>query len=210
MLLDRPVGPLCVLVSGGADSALLLYYLMSQHNDTIHIYTMAAENKSYGKNAKRVPAIIKWCSEQTSNSNYTHTVKNVPEQSPPVLFADALQWISTGHAVALYTGVTANPPSDVMDTFSVSPSQEDINARDPTITRDVYNYKYKSYFPFWNIDKKRIAQLYTEADILPLFNLTSSCEWIHGFPHRPDINPQVDHCGKCWWCQERMWAFGKL
>ena len=32
-------GPIGIMVSGGVDSAILLYYLMKHTKDTIHIYT---------------------------------------------------------------------------------------------------------------------------------------------------------------------------
>ena len=37
-VIDKPIG---VLVSGGADSALLLYLLLQSYNSTIQIFTIA-------------------------------------------------------------------------------------------------------------------------------------------------------------------------
>lgn len=57
--------------------------------------------------------------------------------------------------------------------------------------------------PFINIDKKEIADYYVKNDLIEsLFNLTRSC-----------VSTTKDfsfHCGKCWWCKERLWAFGRL
>ena len=53
------------------------------------------------------------------------------------------------------------------------------------------------------MDKKDIARLYEEEGILDdLFPLTRSCE----------NDDTLDyHCGFCWWCDERKWAFnGRL
>lgn len=200
-----PDGPIAVLVSGGADSALLLYYLMSQHKDTIHIYTLSPENKG-GKNAKLVPDIIKWCSERTKNTNYTHTTKTVPEQTSPVLFNEVEQWLTSGKISGLYGGVTANPPADVLNGFKTTHNQSE--NRDPLIHRP--EYFNSMYFPFHNIDKQKIAEQYKEYDLMDLFDLTSSCEWMAPGTHRPGIDPEKEHCGHCWWCEERIWGFGRL
>lgn len=53
-----------------------------------------------------------------------------------------------------------------------------------------------------NLDKKRIAELYNSLGILDdLFPLTRSREKItDDFSH---------HCGLCWFCAERFWAFNR-
>lgn len=56
------------------------------------------------------------------------------------------------------------------------------------------------YTPFHRIDKKVIAGMYEELNLLEtLFPLTRSCE---------NNNLLEGHCGECWWCEERLWAFG--
>ena len=54
-----------------------------------------------------------------------------------------------------------------------------------------------------NIDKKGVAELYDYFGLMDtLFPLTRSCEdWTDDFSA---------HCGKCWFCLERLWGFGKL
>jgi hypothetical protein len=59
------------------------------------------------------------------------------------------------------------------------------------------------YTPFINIDKKDLALIYKEHNLLStLFPITRSCV-------KETMNFDT-HCGKCWWCNERSWAFGKL
>ena len=62
-------------------------------------------------------------------------------------------------------------------------------------------FKGRVYSPFSNIDKKGIAALYKTLGIEDLYSVTRSCE------HLDYIGKQ---CGQCWWCKERIWAFGKL
>lgn len=59
------------------------------------------------------------------------------------------------------------------------------------------------YTPFVNMDKKDIARIYQQYGLIDtLFPLTRSC-----VAATTDFSK---HCGKCWWCKEREWAFGKL
>ena len=54
--------------------------------------------------------------------------------------------------------------------------------------------------PYSKLTKRDIALKYYEYGIHnKLFPLTFSCI----------VNTDV-HCGKCWWCQERLWGFGRI
>ena len=60
--------------------------------------------------------------------------------------------------------------------------------------------------PFFVINKKWEAEVYKDLNLLDtLFPLTRSCE---GSDY--ETGNYTFHCGKCWWCEERMWAFGRL
>jgi hypothetical protein len=64
-------------------------------------------------------------------------------------------------------------------------------------------WEEKIYTPFVNKDKKELARIYQQHNLTDtLFPLTRSCVAI--------TNKFDTHCGKCWWCKERIWAFGKL
>ena len=78
------------------------------------------------------------------------------------------------------------------------------DSRDRTDTpkQTVYGNKV---FPFKNIDKKGIAELYEMHGLVDtLYPITRTCE---DYSNDPD---DVQHCGECVWCQERLWGFGKL
>lgn len=55
----------------------------------------------------------------------------------------------------------------------------------------------RSYDLWYNVDKKYIAQLYVDYDVLDMFPLTVSC-----------IRDKGHACKECWWCKEKYWAFG--
>lgn len=61
----------------------------------------------------------------------------------------------------------------------------------------------KIYIPFINKDKRELAELYNQYNLIEtLFPMTRSCV---------AVTDNFDkHCGECWWCKERIWAFGKL
>ena len=202
MIIDRPSGPIGIAVSGGADSALLLYYLMSQHDETIHIYTrLGATPDDFMYDVQGVENVIKWCSIKTQFTNYIHT-SVVGPQAAPQLFDDLHMWRDNGKIMGLYSGITANPPHIVQDRFGDDKKMNPTNLdRDPRSVHEVYNEEYSGYFPFANIDKQKIAEMYRADDLMDLFDLTSSCNW---------TGAQPLHCGHCWCCKEREWGFGRL
>ena len=60
------------------------------------------------------------------------------------------------------------------------------------------------YRPFVNVDKKFVADLYKQFDLMDdLFPLTMSCI---GFDYQ--TNYFTEPCKKCYWCHEKKWAFG--
>ena len=103
------------------------------------------------------------------------------------------------------SGITKSPPKHVQESFSDSFDLEDKRGEDVERIIHVKDYEYYNYYeyrPFFNFDKKELAQIYKEYDLLDtLFPVTRSCEGWQNI---------TGHCGKCWWCEERMWGFGKL
>ena len=60
----------------------------------------------------------------------------------------------------------------------------------------------QAYWNYYIHGKKDIANLYIEHNLLEkLFPITTSCE---------SLDNVTEHCGECWWCKERQWAFNRL
>ena len=76
-VVDGPVG---VSVSGGADSALLLYFLMKQHKHKIHIFTLADKSKFY-RNAKQCLHVVDWCRTCCNFNNFEHHIIHSNQQN---------------------------------------------------------------------------------------------------------------------------------
>ena len=195
--IDIADGPIGISFSGGADSSLLLYILMQNHADQIHVFTCANKLKMYSA-AKVSQQVLEYCVDLTGNNNVIHHIWFVKEQDDGNLFGIQHHYQDLGIVTVNYTAITANPPKWVTDGFRDFDTQQ--AARDPTVIRPVCSKN--KHWPFINIDKSRISNMYRELDITDrLFPLTRSCE-------STDISR--GHCGKCWWCEERQWGFGRL
>lgn len=192
-----------VVVSGGADSALLLYFLLKYATNPLHIFTLSSQYKGT-TNSKQAVDVVSNCAKLTGNYNFEHHINYIPGvQDLEKLFYFPKKIISEGY---IYTGITANPPKSVTDTFTTPPTET--YARDPTVVRPIIAKNY--YRPWTNIDKKKIAEIYREYNLIEsLFPLTRSCEYVPSTINKiPDLG--TDHCGQCWGCQERKWGFGMV
>jgi len=190
-------GSLGINCSGGADSSLLLYILMSNTKDLIHIFTMANNEKGRA-NAIVSSRVIEKIIQLTGNSNIEHHVRYVNEQTPINVAEIPIRFVQNKFITYWYSGLTANPSLEITNSFGENSCH---HLRDPLIKRKIINESVKKISPFTNIDKKRIADLYKELGLTEtLFPLTRSCE----VKHRLDY---LDHCGECWWCKERKWGF---
>ena len=195
--IDIADGPIGISFSGGADSSLLLYILMRNHQGPIHVFTCANKLKMYSA-ANVSQQVLQCCVQLTGNDNVIHHVWFVKEQDDSNLFGIQHSYRDLGIVGVNYTAITANPPKQVTDGFIDLDTEQ--AARDPAVTRPVWSNN--KHWPFANIDKRQISKMYTELDITDrLFPLTRSCE-------STDIS--TGHCGKCWWCEERQWGFGRL
>ena len=195
---DAPAG---ILVSGGADSALLLYFLMKNTNKTIHIFSLGNQKKI--KNLKTSIDVVSKCAELTDNYNFIHHINYEKEKSRENLFYLPTLFLKNKIISCVYTGITKNPPDFVTANFK-NVSKED-DERNPNIIRDTQIREY--FIPWTNLDKKSIAFIYTKYNLIDtLFQVTRSCEILD---EKIDQNLTDEHCGKCWWCEERIWGFGR-
>ncbi len=206
--LDIYDGNIGVMVSGGVDSAILLYYLMKHSNETIHIYTLAS-NLKYRRNAIIAPRVVEKCIELTGNINVVHHI-SYNENAGPGTLNNSAEWeeealtrmISIG-----YGGVTMNPPDAIADSFA--PELDRQLSRSDSGDNDLFYSDNKFYTPWANTNKKGIAKMYREENLMDsLFPITRSCEYDPTCEYFDKIkDPQLGHCGECWWCKEREWAF---
>lgn len=198
-----------VCVSGGADSALMLYKVLQNNNKHTHVFTYA-NNTLMLKNVTASTAVVNKCVELTGNHNVTHHVIHNQGDKPngvnPLI--DMVEKYKNMLKINnLYLGVTKNPPSSISNNFKYADWKDP--TRDTVEDNNIHTDEVfeKIITPWINIDKKQLALLYKQEDLLDtLFPVTYSCEW---YP-RDGTDPGMDHCGECWWCEERQWGFGRL
>jgi len=228
--LDIYDGPVGIMVSGGADSAILLYHLMKHSKDKIHIFSLGNNDKRR-LNLSIATQVVEKCIQLTGNINIEHHINYCETQTLNSLLVMPKQFIEEKRIKIVYNGVTANPPKKVLDTFkreSLELDNRDPNVerdvlssyqlslvfdRDPNDERDVLSVDDIWYSPWTNIDKKIIASMYKEENLIEtLFSITRSCAYDPTHPYFIENvkDPGYGHCGECWWCEERYWAFGRL
>ena len=198
-----------IMVSGGVDSAILLYYLMKHSKDKIHIFSY---NKSRNNvtnlrvNISIAIQVVEACIKLTGNTNIEHHISYCKN-----LYDMPEQFIEEKRIKIVYSGVTSIPPKKVLDTFKLESLE--LDNRDPNVERDVLSFDDTRYSPWTNIDKKIIASMYKKENLLEkLFTMTRSCAYdpTHHYFIENVKDPGYGHCGECWWCEEREWAFGRL
>ncbi len=198
--IDIHEGPIGISCSGGADSSLLLYILMKYSKDPIHIFTCSLDRKNRST-MKSASNVVSNAIDLTGNYNVYHHYHFIEKgENTESLFKQQLQFLENKTIKWLYTAITKNPPFEIQKSFKELSKEN--GERDPLVERSVYMEHLPIYMPFTNINKQTIAKMYKELDILEsLFPITRSCE---------SLTLTEGHCGQCWWCEERLWGFGRL
>ena len=86
-------GPIGITCSGGADSSLLLYFLMKHSIDKIYIFTAGIKEKEF-RNITIANTVIQKCIELTKNTNIEHcTATAYDKQTIENIFEEPTQYI---------------------------------------------------------------------------------------------------------------------
>jgi 7-cyano-7-deazaguanine synthase in queuosine biosynthesis len=216
-----------VNVSGGADSALLLYlivkYVQNNIKDAeVNVMTLANRAKA-DWNARKAADVIHYVITRTNFQNFNMHYTFYRDEQEMHYFEETQKDLFEQNKFDFFAhGTTANPQGDV---FVSNIDNTIVNLKDNALSdRDPRNYnfidehehngkKFAVMNPWYNVDKRFIAEQYDKfnlrKDLLPL---TRSCEVR---PRHLGISDKVygkdfenTPCGKCWWCLERKWAFG--
>lgn len=191
-----------ISLSGGADSALLLYLLCTKDVDTIYPYFLHRTNKS---NFLIPPTnIVNFMQERFGNKVQDLEIIDVTDREQSIYYTniEACDLMQAKYKCDLFlTGSTANPPIDVLEKLDIQHIYR-MFERDEHREEIGENHNRLYYRPFSNINKKQLAYIYQELKLTDsLFPLTLSCTQTTNTTHCKDK--------KCWWCQERYWAFNR-
>lgn len=195
---DIHSGPVGISHSGGADSSIMLHILFKYAAGPIHVFTCASTFKNRS-NPRVSYNVIDYLIELHGRHDIYHHIFFTEVQTFSTLFIPLTNFIKSNNLTVMYTAGTALPPdSDLANFVNNTPLY---GIRNQNIKRPVYDTSGKFYTPWWNMDKKFVAGVYQEMGLVDtLFPITRSCE---------DLQLKEGHCGRCWWCEERFWAFGK-
>jgi hypothetical protein len=208
--IPNSVNNIGIKISGGADSAMICY-LLSKYKVTerpeITIHPITAVNILKPYQLIFSKKVIEFCEKEFDIKFSEHIYCDPAMEGPEIqtaqdkLLNDAYY---SGTIDCHFTGITCNPPITVCNSFSEPIVDERDFERDRTEELKSVMPRPNCYRPFANLDKKGIAELYNHFNLMDtLFPITKSCE-------AKTYDWSTPHCGKCWFCHERHWGFGKL
>lgn len=210
---------ICISVSGGADSSILTYHVVKyikENNLDIKVIplTVRRAKANHPKAAHRAMARIR---ELLGDDILLPTVEMQPDVTAKDYEEDKYfnkTWYNIfkdGKAELVMDGTSSIPSTEDLANFK-DKSGEVMDFRKFGEERNVVNHveyngvKTFSYRPFINETKKYVAELYQVDNLMEeLFPFTRSCETLDTM-----MWETLEHCGECWWCEERQWAFGRL
>ena len=195
-----------VKLSGGADSAIALFLICKQNTDLEYILPITLKNKSKPFNFYYANQILDWTQEQFPLIKFERSYFGESEGNEDYVEKQVeltRRVLEDGVVDCIVNGITLVPQTEDFSSTENGPYEErtleNLGAK-----KESFSPVQKVWFltPFWDKDKRGIAKLYEDNDLMDsLFPLTRSCE---GF------ESMEKHCGKCWHCNEREWAFGRL
>ena len=172
-----------LLLSGGLDSAILLYLLIKS-NPTIKIQPFNIP-KTDGAYFYADPIIDHF------NQKFGLSIPKSIKVGDPTVYhrlqsTTAIREIFDKHLVDyLFIGINQNPP--------------ELANLDGAPKRDTKSNNPRIIFPFVDLYKHNILEFMYVNNQEDLIDITHSC-----------TEQQVGRCNKCWQCTERAWAFKQL
>lgn len=217
----------CVMLSGGADSACLTFNLcklIQEHRLKIkvHVITGTRVWKSRpwaGPISKEVYQWLKDRFPKIIGERYNHFVPPYFEHSSlgnafdgkpgeAIILSEYIDYICNSNKYdAVYDATTLNPKDYKGDRME---SRDEGTAKILANPKD----KYWKLGPLQTTSKDWVIKQYKDNDILDLLKTTRSCEGdaymstaVYGYDWRwYENNKDVPECGRCFWCKEKQWA----
>lgn len=188
-----------VQLSGGADSALMLFLLIKmaqERGDEVSIYPITGYDVSDPDMTTYQVAenIINWIKSKT-NYNFIEPLivvpyTNVDNTKDEMLRSSRKYLIQRYGCSTVLDGISLGMPDSQRSGPNGYQWVDDQQISSLAV-------KYPHQFPWSTVTKRFIAAQYKKFGIEELSMLTNSC-----------ITSSVTPCKECWWCHERYWAFG--
>ena len=209
----EPHKKICINISGGADSAILLWMLIQyceKHipDAELHVITSANPIKGW-YNAKWSTSVLDKVLHLTGTklikSHYTfYSTDQIRSE-----IDEAERSVKNLHDITFTIhGTTQNPDINIVGLEHGGRfSKRDPGHFVPIIEK--YEIDITRWMPLIKVDKRMVAYLYKYFDMMEnLFPYTRSCEQ-EARHNNDEPDWMITHCGECWWCRERHWAFGR-
>lgn len=202
-----------IKVSGGADSAIVLYMLSKYVKESntgakITPITVNHEGKDYQEQFSK--QVVAHCKEVFGDIFHEHHIgRNYTPDTYASTQQDLVESLYENNTIDChYVGITKNPPKYICESFDQPGPKDDRFTGEARQILDIRLRRSKRFLqdsifrPLINIDKKGVAELYNTFDVMDtLFPLTRSCEEM--------TNDFSKHCEVCWFCKERFWGFNR-
>ena len=203
-----------VMVSGGADSALVAYLFaktVKKYNTGTKIYPITTEFMARPCNIRGAYNVLRTIEKLLDMRFGQHLIfptpnhlEHVTDEDKKRLFSKNInEYRSRYNLLFIGNGLTANPPIEEV------PDTKFVRDLDRENVKEKLSQEYTQY-PFLLSDKKVIGKLYSNEGLLDsLFTLTRSCEanTEESKNHTLtcfDFKPKGE---ECWWCRERAYGF---
>jgi tRNA(Ile)-lysidine synthase TilS/MesJ len=173
-----------ILVSGGFDSAVLLYMILKAYPEIdLRAFTIPKRDGALNYS----PGVVAYVNQKLNTNIPPPIVVGNPAVHHRVQTHAATHDMVTNHGVELvFNGVNKNPP--------------ELEPEDGAPNRTLLSGDAgKIFYPFFDLYKTHIVDFMFQLGIEDLMNLTHSC-----------TEMAKDRCGRCWQCGERAWAFRTL
>lgn len=223
---------IAVALSGGADSALLLYLLckiITERNlkTTIHCisHTRMWKTRPW-QQTDNLRVFHNMCSRFNVNMvrhtnfiapdlEYGNVGPTIKDEYGKLVSGDNIQQRAyseyichTNNVDCFYNAVTRNPPIHLEGAMR----ERDIVKNDSNKHMELMEHMgIIASHPFRFTDKSWVLKQYRKNNIMDLFEITRSCEGeFQGIDYQSYTPGQyVPVCNKCFWCLERNWAVGQ-
>jgi hypothetical protein len=176
-----------LLMSGGADSTLLLYLLVVENQNREKPYVI--QNHTLIDRGRIdyyvVKPILNWFHERFGVKMYTKAWRY--SDLGTLLIRPVSTRLIEREGGVMYTGCNAVP--EVAKTWKV------VDNKLPYRGEETHPLHFR---PFIEIEKTEIIREYKERQILDLLDMTQSCFLA--------VRPETPPCGKCFFCVELAWA----
>lgn len=207
---DQEVKTVGIWMSGGADSSLLAWLLAKEIIDEkldVRIQPMSVR-RGRGWNPLYAGEVVDFIIKDLNFKNMNEHLIYYPDINDEHQREFQEFWDRNDENFIkdvfqiLYAGITSNPPKN-----SGLPQSKE-RSRDEDVEKElVVQNNLRTYMtPLFDVNKSVLADIYANYNLTDtLFPITRSCEG-----SIDETGNYTFHCGNCWWCQERFWAFGRL